>query len=123
MSDILQDFITTVDGQDLQLAQARKVSKRRESQSLLALVAFLVRNAQSLHLHMPVYLGGFLLLPWSWLANVWLFWPELKHARDPLVYKCKRCMLHLELSANSCFGTLLWSDRQTMMLQTHGNLQ
>ena len=31
---------------------------------------------------------GFFLLPWFWATNVWLFFPDFWHGRDPVVKKC-----------------------------------
>ena len=36
-----------------------------------------------------VYRGGFALLPLLWAVNVWLFWPDFRHAHDPEVAKCE----------------------------------
>lgn len=53
----------------------------------------LVGGAEETRLVCQVYIGGFFLLPWLWLANVWLFWPELRHTRDVTVYSCKEGLL------------------------------
>ncbi|CAL8460647.1 g177 [Coccomyxa elongata] len=34
-----------------------------------------------------LFLGGCVLLPWLWFANVWLFWPHLQRQGDPVVRK------------------------------------
>jgi Presenilin enhancer-2 subunit of gamma secretase len=40
-----------------------------------------------------VYRGGFALLPLLWAVNVWLFWPDFRHAHDPEVAKCEHHLL------------------------------
>lgn len=35
-----------------------------------------------------LFLGGYVLLPWLWFANIWLFWPHLQRQGDPVVRKC-----------------------------------
>lgn len=35
-----------------------------------------------------LFYGGFALLPWLWLTNVWLFWPEFRQGSDPEIQKC-----------------------------------
>lgn len=87
MSDIVPDSIATVDGQELSSEEARRASKRCER------IIFVDIGCMTEPLrHRPdvsVYIGGFFLLPWLWLANFWLFWPELRSASDTAVYSCK----------------------------------
>lgn len=35
--------------------------------------------------------AGFACLPWFWACNIWLFFPEFWHGRDPVVAKCAWC--------------------------------
>jgi len=35
------------------------------------------------------FLLGFAALPWFWVCNIWLYWPDFWHARDAVVAKCK----------------------------------
>jgi len=37
-----------------------------------------------------LFYGGFALLPWLWLTNVWLFWPEFRQGSDPEIQKYTR---------------------------------
>lgn len=36
------------------------------------------------------YYVGFFALPWFWVANCWYFFPDFRHAHDPVVAKCER---------------------------------
>ncbi len=56
--------VTDVDGGVLPAPQARTAAKR-------------------------YYYVGFAALPWFWVVNVWLFFPDFWHGRDPVVAKCE----------------------------------
>ena len=36
------------------------------------------------------FYAGFAALPWFWATNVWLFFPDFLHGRDPVVKRCER---------------------------------
>lgn len=36
------------------------------------------------------YYVGFAALPWFWVVNIWLFFPDFWHGRDPVVAKCEK---------------------------------
>ncbi|KAL4419327.1 hypothetical protein ABPG77_006015 [Micractinium sp. CCAP 211/92] len=57
--------VTDVDGGVLPAPQARTAAKR-------------------------YYYVGFAALPWFWVVNVWLFFPDFWHGRDPVVAKYTR---------------------------------
>lgn len=56
--------VETCDGEALAAVQARATARR-------------------------YYLFGFAALPWFWVCNVWLFFPDFWHRRDPVVAKCE----------------------------------
>ena len=56
--------VHTCDGEAVAAAQARATARR-------------------------YYLLGFAALPWFWVVNVWLYFPDFWHRRDPVVAKCE----------------------------------
>lgn len=56
--------VTDVDGVVLPAPQARTAAKR-------------------------YYYAGFAALPWFWAVNIWLYFPDFWHGRDPVVAKCE----------------------------------
>lgn len=56
--------VETIDGDPLLASEARTLARR-------------------------YWLAGFFALPWLWATNVWLFWPDFRHGRDPVVKLCE----------------------------------
>lgn len=49
---------------------------------------------------------GFLLLPWMWCVNVWLFWPDFRHGDDAVVLRCVHLALGLRAVCVSFWDVL-----------------
>ncbi|KAL3159176.1 hypothetical protein ABBQ32_011160 [Trebouxia sp. C0010 RCD-2024] len=65
MSGLDNEYVTSVDGQEISTPHAQKLCMR-------------------------MFYAGIFLLPWLWVMNVWLFWHDFRHGRDLVIQKYTR---------------------------------
>mmetsp|Transcript_13759 Transcript_13759/g.35348 ORF Transcript_13759/g.35348 Transcript_13759/m.35348 type:complete len:110 (+) Transcript_13759:403-732(+) len=61
-----------------------------DTQTAATVDLYTMPAAKARKLSRNMFYGGFALLPWLWLTNVWLFWPEFRQGSDPEIQKYTR---------------------------------
>ena len=56
---------------------------------------------------MLVFYAGFLFLPWLWVVNLWLFWPDFRRGSDLVIQKCEGNFYYHEGRHDDLFVTFL----------------
>lgn len=87
MSGLDNEYVTSVDDQEISTPYARKFCMR--SKGTLTSACSLYSPTLSNLVRLLVFYAGFALLPWLWVMNVWLFWHDFRHGRDSVIQKCE----------------------------------
>jgi hypothetical protein len=94
-----EQYIETVDEEELSRDSARRLSKyhkslRRFAVGTMALSVLIrslgFRDAERLTVacHAALFYAGFALLPWIWFSNTWLFWPHMWSGGESHIRHC-----------------------------------